>query len=206
MMMAPSFILLLYLSAWLVRCSPADRPLGFGVWRQRGRGIEYDRLRGAIYLGELIYYIWLFMCDTLLCIHAYFHALNYIRVIVKFMWLWYLCDMWHVCSLLWSLYMSCHLVMLICFASAFYSDSNELYFLYSCLFHIYWVHHVGLGHISLSNFFVSLSKAYMNQACWKPHLFHILEVVLSSITKKGEIESRPLVGFRWLMIIRYYYD
>ena len=29
----------------------------------------------------MVYFFWLFMCDTL-CIHVYFHALNYIRVIV----------------------------------------------------------------------------------------------------------------------------
>ena len=50
-------------------------------------------------------------------------------------------------------------VMLICFASAFYSNANELYYLYSCLFHIYRVHHVGLGHISLPNTFVLIVKS-----------------------------------------------
>ena len=150
------------LSARLVCSCPADRPLGFGAWRQRGRGIEYVRSRGSdISRGSImIYYLWFFMCDTLLCIHVYFHALNYIRVIVIFMWyVWYLCDMWHVCSLLWSLYMSCHFIMLIWFASAFYSDSNEFYFLYSCLFHIYWVHHVGLGHIRMPNASVLIIKS-----------------------------------------------
>ena len=48
-----------------------------------GEGMSMLDLGGAIYLGELmIYYFWLFMCDALLCIHVYFHALNYICVIV----------------------------------------------------------------------------------------------------------------------------
>ena len=52
-----------------------------------GEGSSMLDLEGEIYLGELmIYYILLFICDTLLCIHVYFHALNYIRVIV-------ICDM-----------------------------------------------------------------------------------------------------------------
>ena len=56
-----------HLSARLIRCSPANRPLGFGVWRQRGRGIEYVRPRGS-----LVYLLYLFfMCDTLLCIREF---------------------------------------------------------------------------------------------------------------------------------------
>ena len=125
------------------------------------------------------------MCDTFLCIHVYYYALNYISVIVIvimiLMWLWYLCDsdvnvifMWYVtcvCVLsTWIIYMSCHLVMLICLASAFYSDSNELYFLYSCLFHIYWVHHVGLGHISMSNSFALIVKSLYEPSMLKTSL------------------------------------
>ena len=148
------------------------------------------------------------MCDTFLCIHVYFHALNYICVSVIFTW--YVIFMWYVTCVLSTLnylYMSYHLFMVICFASAFYSDANELYFLYSCLFHIFWVHHVVLGHISLPNTFVLIAKSLYEPSMLKPHLFHILEVVLSSITKKGRLKaSRPLVGFRWLMIIRDYYD
>ena len=50
-----------------------------------GEGSSMLDLGGELYLGELIiYYFWFFMCDTLLCIHVYFHALNYIRVIVIF--------------------------------------------------------------------------------------------------------------------------
>ena len=116
-------------------------------------------LGGAIYLGGaylsyLVFYVWYTIMHSCLlsCIKLYLCDSD-IYV------MWYLCDMWHVCSLPWITYMSCHLVMLICFASAFYSDANELYFLYSCLFHIYWVHHVGLGHISLPNSFVLIVKS-----------------------------------------------
>ena len=31
-------------------------------------------LGGRHIYGELSYYIWLFMCDTLFCIHVYFYA------------------------------------------------------------------------------------------------------------------------------------
>ena len=128
------------------------------------------------------------MCDTLLCIHVYLHALNYIRVIVLFMWyVWYLCDMWHVCSLLWSLYMSCHLVMLICFAFMFYSDANELYYLYSCLFHVYWVYHVGLGHISLPNSFVLIVKSLYEPSMLKTSsLLHTRGCIVINHQKGGD--------------------
>ena len=121
----------------------------------KGRGSEYVRFRGSVWDGLIL------LCVIL---HAFMFTFIHcvIYVIVRLLW--------HVCSLLWSLYMSCHLVMLICFASAFYSDANELYFLYSCLFHILWVHCVGLDHISMLNpLLFLLSIAYMNQACWKPH-------------------------------------
>ena len=39
-------------------------------------------LGGAIYIGGAYLLHLVFMCDTLLCIHVYFYALNYIRVIV----------------------------------------------------------------------------------------------------------------------------
>ena len=68
-----------------------------------------------------------------------------------------ICDM---CALYFELFV-CHItcVMLICFASAFNSDANELYYLYSCLFHTFGVHYVGLGHISLPNTFVLIVKS-----------------------------------------------
>ena len=57
----------------------------------------------------------------------------------------YLCDsdiyvimIYDMCALYFESFV-CHIAcaMLICFASAFYSDANELYYLYSCLFHIF---------------------------------------------------------------------
>ena len=63
---------------------------------------------------------------------VYFYASNY------------LCDsdiyvivIYDMCALYFEFFI-CHItcVMLICFASVFYSDANELYYLYSCLFHI----------------------------------------------------------------------
>ena len=68
-----------------------------------------------------------------------------------------ICDM---CALYFQLFI-CHVtcVMLICFASAFNSDANELYYLYSCLFHTFGVHYVGLGRISLSNSFGLIAKS-----------------------------------------------
>ena len=43
-------------------------------------------LGGALYVGGAYDLVLLaFMCDTLLCIHVYFHALNYIRVFVILM-------------------------------------------------------------------------------------------------------------------------
>ena len=168
---------------------PHRQTLRFWCLTPKGRGIEYDRLRGSdtsrgSYLLYLAFYVWYTIMHSCLlsCIELYLCDSDIYMM-------WYLCDMWHVCSLLWIIYMSYHLVMLIFFASAFYSDANKLYYLYSCLFYIFWVHHVGLGHISLSNFFVLIDKGLYEPSMLKPNLFHILEVVLSSITKKGEIES-----------------
>ena len=59
----------------------------------------------------MIYYFWLFMCDTLLCIHVYFHALNYISVIVIFM-------SYVTCvlnTLIFIYVMSLHYAHLVCF-------------------------------------------------------------------------------------------
>jgi hypothetical protein len=101
------------------------------------------------------------------------------------------CETCDMCTLYFDIYMSYHLVMLICLASAFHSDSIEHYFLYSCLFHIMWVHCVSLGHISMPSPFCS----YRQMLLWTKHVENLthslykLEVLLSSITKKGEIES-----------------
>jgi hypothetical protein len=129
---------------------PHLRPLGFGAWRQRGEGAS------MLDLGECVRWTRSFMCDAS-CIHVYFHALCY---------MWY---MWDMCALYLVIYMTCHSFMLICFASTLYSNSNELYLMYSCLFHILWVWCVNLGHISYLTLLSLLLIAYMNQACWKPH-------------------------------------
>ena len=120
-----------------------------------------------------------FVVCLLLCIKLYLCDSD-IYVIV-------ICDM---CALYFESFI-CHITcaMLFCFASAFYSDANELYYLHSCLFHIFGVHYVGLGHISLPNTFVLIDKSLYESSPSKTSLFYILEVVLSSITKKGEIES-----------------
>ena len=149
----------------------------------------------------MIRFFWFFVCDTL-CIHVYPHALHYIHVMVRLMW--------HVCSLHWYIYiyMSCHLVMLICFASSFYSDSNELYFMYSCLIHIYWVHHVGLGHISMSNPFALIVKSLYELSMLKTSLISSIysRLCCHQSPKRGRLKaSRPLVGFQWLMTTLDYY-
>ena len=105
--------------------------------------------------------------------------------------------------------MSCHLIMLICFASAFYSDSNELYFMYSCLIHIFWVHHVGLGHISMSNPFTLIVKSLYEPSMLKTSLISSTysRLCCHQSPKRGRLKaSRPLDGFRWLMMTRHYYD
>ena len=133
------------------------------------------------------------MCDTL-CIHVYLHALHYILVMVRLV----TC----VLSILILIYMSCHLIMLIWFASAFYSNSNELYFMYSCLIHIYWVHHVGLGHISMSNPFALIVKSLYEPSMLKTSLisFTYSRLCCHQSPKRGRLKaSRPLIGFRWLM-------
>ena len=142
------------------------------------------------------------MCDTLLCIHVYFHALNYIRVIVILMW--------HVCSLLWFIYIW-HVTPLCSFAllPCFNSDSNELYFMYSYLIHIFWVHHVGLGHISMSNPFAIIVKSLYEPSILKTSFisFTYSRLCCHQSPKRERLKaSRPLVRFRWLMMTWDYYD
>ena len=141
-----------------------------------------------------------------LCVIPYAFTLNFMHYLI-YMWWWDLCDM---CALYIDLYI-CHvfLVMLICFASIFYSDSNELYFMYSCLIHIYWVHHVGLGHISMSNPFALIVKSLYEPSMLKTSLMYFTysRLYCHQSPKRGRLKaSRPPVGFRWLMTIRDYYD
>jgi hypothetical protein len=88
--------------------------------------------------------------DTFFCVWYVMHSCLFLCIVIYviFAGLWDLCDM---CSLYFVIYMICHLVMLICFAFVFYSVSNELYFVYSCLFYIFWVHYVGLVRLSIPN-------------------------------------------------------
>ena len=121
---------------------------------------------------------------------------------IIYMWWWDLCDM---CALYIVLYMSCHLVMLIGFAFVFYSDSNEFYFIYSCLIHIFWVHHVGLSHISMPNSFVPIIKSLYEPSMLKTLLisFTYSRLCCHQSPKRGRLKaSRLLSGFRWLMSIQ----
>ena len=135
-------------------------------------------LGGALHLwGACDSLLLVFVCDTL-CIHVYLHALHYILVMVRLV----TC----VLSTLILKYMSYHLIMLICFASAFYFDSNELYFLYSCLIHIYCIHHVGLGHVSMSNSFALIVKSLYEPSMLKTSsLTHTLGCIVIN-HQKGE--------------------
>ena len=146
-----------HLSARLVRCSPTDRPLGFGVWRQRGRGIEYDSLRGSDYLREVYLLLAYLLHLEFLCVWYIMHSCFLLYLCDSDIYVIVICDM---CALYFESFI-CHITcaMLFCFASVFYSGANELYYLYSCIFHIFWVHHDGLGHISLPNTFVLISKS-----------------------------------------------
>ena len=147
-------------------------------------------LGGALDLGGA--------CDSfLLCVILRAFTFIFMYCIIYMWWR----DLCNICAFTWL----CSFALLL----HFYSDSNVFYFMYSCLIHIFWVHHVGLGHISMSNPFCS----YYQKHIWTKHvenlthLFYILEVVLSSITKMGRLKaSRSLVGFRWLMMTRDYYD
>ena len=143
----------------------------------------------------------------LLCVILCAFTFTFMHCII-YMWWWDLCDM---CATYIDIYiyMSCHLVMLICFASAFYSDSNELYFMYSCLIHTYWVHHVGLGHISMSNSFALIVKSLYEPSMLKTSLisFTYSRLCCHQSPKRERLKaSRPPVGFRWLMTTRDYYD
>ena len=119
-----------------------------------------------------------FVC-LLLCIKLYLCDSN-IYVIV-------ICDM---CALYFESFI-CHIscIMLICLASAFNSDANELYYLYSCLFHTFGVHYVGLGHINLPNSFVRIDKSLYDPSMLKTStLLHTRGGIVIN-HQKGEIKS-----------------
>jgi hypothetical protein len=74
-------------------------------------------------------------------------------------------DFGDMCALHFDLFyvMSLAYAHLLCFRV--YSNSNELYFLYLCLFHSYEYMSFGLEHISNPSPFVLIAIAYVNQAC-----------------------------------------
>ena len=64
---------------------------------------------------------------------------------------------------------------------------NELYFLYSCLFHIFGVHYVGLGHISLTNSFVLIAKSLYEPSMLKTStLSHTRGYIVIDHQKEGD--------------------
>ena len=162
-------------------------------------GTKYVRFRGSMRWTR---FFWSFVCDTS-CIHIYFHALYYIHVMVRLMW--------HVCSLhcYIYIYMSCHLdyAHLLCFCILLRFKWALLHVL--MLSHIYWVHHVGLSHISISNLFVLIIKSIYEPSMLKTSLisFTYSRLCCHQSPKRGRLKaSRPLVGFWWLMMTRDYYD
>jgi len=108
-----------YFSARLIRCSPADRPLGFGVWRQRGRGIEYDRFRGSdVFRGSLVILLAYILHLEFLCVIHYYAFIVCLLSCIEL----YICDsdiyvtvIYDMCALYFELFI-CHItcVMLIC--------------------------------------------------------------------------------------------
>ena len=191
-MMAPSFSLLLVPPRPARLLQPHRPTLRFWCLTPKGRGIEYVSLRGATYLGgvyllayllHLEFYVWYSIMHSS-CV--YFHALNYIFVIVISTWSWY---MTCVLSTLNYLYVISLVLCSFAFASTFYSDANELYLLYSCLFHIFWIHCVGLGHISLSNSSVLIVKSLCDPSMLKTSSLSHTRGSIVINHQKGEIES-----------------
>ena len=105
-----------------------------------GEGSSMLVLGGATYLGELSLSIRLSITFEVLCV-IHYYAFVCLLLCIKL----YLCDsdiyvimIYDMCAFYFELF-TCHITcaMLICFASAFHFDANELYYLYSCLFHIF---------------------------------------------------------------------
>ena len=100
-----------------------------------GEGSSMIVLGGVTYLGGLSLSIRLSIIFGVLCV-IHYYAFVCLLLCIKL----YLCDsdiyvimIYDMCALYFELFI-CHItcVMLICLASAFYSDANELYYLYSC--------------------------------------------------------------------------
>ena len=101
-----------HLSARLVCSCPAIRPLGFGAWRQRGKGSEYVRSRGSVRSRESVWFVSFgSLCVILSAFTSTFmHCITY-------MWWWDLCDM---CALYFDTYidvMSLGYAHLLCFST-----------------------------------------------------------------------------------------
>ena len=139
------------------------------------------------------FYVWYTIMHS--CVFTFMHQ-------TIFMWLWYLCDhdIWHVCSVLWIIYMSYHLCYahLLCFRVLLWCKwalFPVLMLISYLLSTLCW-----LGSYKLALFFCS----YCQKLIWTKHVenlisFYTLEVVLSSITKKGEIES--IYAPSWVSVI-----
>ena len=156
--------------------------------------LEALYLEGAYDLFLLALYVWYIMHSRLLsCIVLYTcDGETYVTCVLS--------TLFYICHVTWL----CSLVLL-----TFYSDSNELYFMYSYLIHIFWLHHVGLGHISMPNPFVLIVKSLYELSMLKTSLisFTCSRLCCHQSPKKRRLKaSRPLVGFRWLMTLRDYYD
>ena len=147
------------------------------------------------------FYVWYTIMHS--CVFIFMHQ-------TIFMWLWYLRDrdIWHVCSLLWIIYMSYHLCYahLLCFRILLRCKWALL--LKLMLISYFLVHHVGLGHISSPNSFVlSVKSWYEPSMLTTSSLFTYSRLYCHQSLKSGRLKaSRPLVGFQWLMTIQDYYD
>ena len=129
---------------------------------------------------------WLIFCVLL-------HAFTFTSCIVIYVicvWLWDLCDM---CAL--------YLIMLICLASVFYSDSNELYISYSCLINILWVLCVGLGHISMPTPLVLIIKCLYEPSMLKTSPIYFTHTRGSVVINHQKGRDWKHLGPYWVSVI-----
>ena len=108
-----------HLSAWLVCSCPADQPLGFGAWRQRGRGIEYVRPRGsniswgAYDLLLLAFYVWYITMHSCLFSCIELHTCDCDIYVICVILMWYVTCV--LSTLIFIYVMSLHYAHLVCF-------------------------------------------------------------------------------------------
>ena len=107
-----------------------------------GRGFEYASPRGSDISRESLVIILAYILHLeFLCVIPIMHLSCVYLLCIKL----YLCDsdiyvivIYDMCALYFIyLYVISLMQCSFAFASAFYSDANELYYLYSCLFHIF---------------------------------------------------------------------